>query len=415
MSSIFSAEWIKSARDIGDVCPVFFRDFTLKGEVKSAVLMISALGVYEAKINGQRVGDFIFAPGWTSYKLRVQFQSYDVASLLSKSNLIEIGAGIGWRFHARKDEVFKGLGSVESAVIAVLTVDYADGSQDTVMTGADWLVKESAVRYSNMYNGETFDANFVTSECWSAKVVPVGKDILLPQQGEEVHEMCRIPAREIITTPKGETVIDFGQNMTGYVEFSIKGNKGERAIIHHAEVLDRDGNFYTDNYRSAKNEICFICDGNEHVFKPRYSFQGFRYIRLEGFSDDIRLENFTGIAVFSNMKRIGRFECSDEMINKLYENIIWGQRGNFLDVPTDCPQRDERLGWTGDAQVFVRTASFNYDVERFFSKWLADLAVDQDNDGPVPHIVPKIWEGYASAAWADAAIIVPWQIYLTYG
>ena len=229
-------------------------------------------------------------------------------------------------------------------------------------------------------------------------------------------EQERLEAKEIIITPKGETVIDFGQNMTGYVEFKIKGNKGERAVISHAEVLDAQGNFYTDNLRSAKAQAVFLCDGKEHIHKPDYNFYGFRYIRLENWSDEVKKENFTAIVVHSDMKRTGYFECSDERVNKLFSNIIWGQKGNFLDVPTDCPQRDERLGWTGDAQVFVKTASYNYDVERFFTKWLADLRADQTDWGSIPHVIPNVFgmDDNSSAAWADAATICPWQMYLTY-
>ena len=204
--------------------------------------------------------------------------------------------------------------------------------------------------------------------------------------------------------------------MTGYVEFSIKGTPGAQATISHGEILDCDGNFYNANYRSADAQIKFVCDGEEHTYKSALTFFGFRYIRLENWPDEVKKENFTAIVVHSDIRRTGYFECSDETVNKLFKNIIWGQKSNFLDVPTDCPQRDERLGWTGDAQVFVRTASLNFDVEHFFKKWLHDLAADQGRDGCVPHVVPNIFDDMGgSSAWSDAAVICPWEIYRTYG
>ena len=204
--------------------------------------------------------------------------------------------------------------------------------------------------------------------------------------------------------------------MTGYVEFRIKGTPGAQATISHGETLDRDGNFYNANYRSARAQIKFTCDGEEHIYKSALTFFGFRYIRLENWPDEVKKENFTAIVVHSDIRRTGYFECSDETVNKLFKNIIWGQKSNFLDVPTDCPQRDERLGWTGDAQVFVRTASLNFDVERFFKKWLRDLAADQGRDGCVPHVIPNIFDDMGgSSAWSDAAVICPWEIYRTYG
>ncbi|MCL2107521.1 MAG: family 78 glycoside hydrolase catalytic domain, partial [Oscillospiraceae bacterium] len=222
--------------------------------------------------------------------------------------------------------------------------------------------------------------------------------------------------RQVLVTPEGKTVLDFGQNLTGYVEFRIQGPAGAKGTLRHAEVLDAEGNFYTANLRGAKQQVEFTCDGNEHVFKPKFCFMGFRYIQPENWPCEIKPEDFTAIVVHSEMKRTGRFECSEPLLNRLFENIVWGQKSNFLDVPTDCPQRDERMGWTGDAQIFCRTASYLFDVERFFTKWLADLASEQLEDGGVPHVIPKAhWDGDSSTGWADAAVICPWQMYLSYG
>ena len=244
----------------------------------------------------------------------------------------------------------------------------------------------------------------------------INKSILAPQRGEMIREMERIKPVSLLHTPQGDTLIDFGQNLAGYVEFKVKANAGDQILLQHAEILDKDGNFYTGNLRTAKQEINFICNGEEQVYHPHFSFQGFRYVKLVQWPGEISLDDFTAIVIYSNMKRTGDFSCSDERINKLFQNIVWGQKGNFVDVPTDCPQRDERLGWLGDAQVFVRTASYNFDVEKFFSKWLYDLKTCQYSNGSIPYIVPNVFYYHeASAAWADAAVICPWQIYLTYG
>ncbi len=418
MKNILNAQWIKSPKAAVDREIVFTKSFGTDKEILSAQLEITALGVYVAKINGKRVGDFILAPGWTSYRKRLQVDTYDVTDLLGKNNTVAIGVAPGWKamgyFGMHYGDSY--LGFNETAAIFALTIEYADGETEIITSGGDWDCKNGNCVYSNLYNGYIYDPAYVDIFPAKAQVFTKDRKILLDRQGEKVVEQERLAPVEIIRTPKGETVIDFGQNMTGYVEFKIKGNKGERAVISHAEVLDAEGNFYRDNLRGAKAEAVFVCDGKEHIHKPEYNFYGFRYIKLENWSDEVKKENFTAIVVHSDMKRTGYFECSDERVNKLFSNVIWGQKGNFLDVPTDCPQRDERLGWTGDAQVFVKTASYNYDVERFFTKWLADLRADQTNWGTIPHVIPGVFgpDEDCSAAWADAATICPWQIYLTY-
>jgi alpha-L-rhamnosidase len=209
-----------------------------------------------------------------------------------------------------------------------------------------------------------------------------------------------------------------GQNMVGWVRFSVEGNRGDQVILKHAEVLDKYGNFYTDNLRSAKQTIEYILKGEaREIFEPHFTFQGFRYVKIEKYPKEPDLNDFTGVVIHSDMERIGSFECSEPLINQLQHNILWGQKGNFVEVPTDCPQRDERLGWTGDAQVFIRTACFNMNVASFFSKWLRDLQADQLENGGVPHVVPNVLgkDAHSSSAWADAAVICPWTIYLCYG
>lgn len=416
MKNIGRAKWIKSAFYSKPSETLFFKAFKAKGKVASASLEITALGVYEAKINDRYVGNFIFAPGWTSYTKRLQVQTYDVGDMLSGDNLIEIGVAPGWKGGTWSKYAFDYLGTKETALLCALTIEYEDGTSELILSGGDWSTKEGKTVYSDLYNGFVFDPS-KDGESSEAAVFEIEDDILIDTEGEKIIEHERYPVKKIIHTPKGETVLDFGVNSAGYIEFKIKGKKGERAVIQHGEVLDKDGNFYRDNLRDAKAEAVVICDGEEHIIKPAYNFFGFRYAKLINFSDEILKENFTFITIYSDMERTGHFECSDERVNRLYENAIRSQRSNFIDVPTDCPQRDERLGWTGDAQVFIKTASYNYNVNRFFEKWLADLRCDQTEWGTIPHVIPNVFDpnNHCSAAWADAATVCPRQLYLTYG
>jgi len=415
---IFSASWLQHPEKTNEAPVEFLFSFTAQGQVKSAALQATALGVYAAALNGAKVGGEVLAPGWTNYRKRLQYQTYDVTELLAQGeNSLSIEVGVGWRMHAReKDWLQPSLGGKETALLAALTIVYEDGAEDVFATGEGWQCRLSKTRYSNIYNGEFYDAGFEDSLLLPAQVLDYPKEILIPLQGERIVETQRLPVQEMFTTPEGELVLDFGQVLTGYVEFQIQGPAGAKATLRHAEILDAAGNFYTENLRGAKEEIAFVCDGKPHVFKPKFTFQGFRYVQPKDWPCEVRPGDFTAIVVHSEMKRTGAFECSEPLLNQLFSNVVWGMRGNFLDVPTDCPQRDERLGWTGDAQVFCRTASYLYDCERFFSKWLADLASEQFANGGVPHVIPRMhWDGDSSTGWADAAVICPWEIYKTFG
>ncbi len=419
IKNITKAKWIRSPKNSIDREIVFTKNIKLKKAVKSAFLEITALGNYLARINSKRVGNFILAPGWTSYKKRLQVDTNDVTDMLKGDNKIEIGVAPGWKgswYFGTYWNTDDCVANRETAAIFALTVEYTDGKTEIITSSEDWLCEYGKNIYTSLYNGYTYDAAFVDEKPMNAVEFEKDNSILIDRQGEKITEQERLEAKKIIITPKGETVIDFGQNMSGYIEFKIKGKNGEKATIKHAEVLDANGNFYTDNLRTAKQEASFISDGEEHIHKAEYNFFGFRYISLEGFSDEIKKENFTAVVIHSDMKRTGYFECSDERVNRLFLNAVWGQKSNFVDVPTDCPQRDERLGWTGDAQAFVKTASYNYDVEKFFVKWLADLRADQTDWGSIPHVIPDVFSpsNDCSAAWADVAAIAPWQMYLTY-
>ena len=414
------ANWIRPAKSYGGVCPAFRKTFFCPENVVSAALRITAMGVYEASLNGSRVGDFILAPGWTVYQKRLQVQQYELRIRPGQENELTVLVGKGW-YRGRLAGWLPGQNSsaaLPAALTAELTLRYPDGHTDTICTDASWQTAESAVRFSELYDGETYDAAFEPS-VWTPAVICDGPtDTLIEQQGEPVREQERIAPARIFKTPAGEIVVDFGQNLTGYVEIALDGVKGEAVELSHAEVLDKNGNFYTENYRSAKAKYLYFCKDGAQRYKPKLTFYGFRYIRVDRFpcgAEHAAQENFTAIAVHSDMKRTGYLSCSDPLLNKLFENVIWGQKSNFLDVPTDCPQRDERLGWTGDAQVFIRTACLNFDAERFFTKWLADLAADQREDGAVGHVIPNVLHQSGSAAWDDAATICPWAVYLAYG
>ena len=412
------AKWITAPRDMGSAVVTFRRDVCIPKKIVKAEISASAMGVYALYVNGNRVGKGVLAPGWTSYGHRVQYQTYDVTSLMSGNDRIELGVGPGWAVgyigyrgdnHYSADYV---------SAIACLEVTYEDGSTDAFATDESWQANTSHVTFSEIYYGETVDLTAPIELIGKAKISDIKVD-LIPQVGEWITEQERLAPIEVIRTPKGELVLDFGQNLTGYVEISIKAPRGSRIVLHHAEVLDRDGNFYNANYRIARNECIYVCSGENDIFKPSYSFQGFRYIQLVEYPfDEVEANAFRAVVVHSEMKRTGRFVCGNEKINQLYHNVIWGQKSNYLDVPTDCPQRDERLGWTGDTQVFCRTGAINFDTEKFFRKWMGDVALEQTIDGAVKGVVPAVFKGYdtrTSAAWGDVACIVPWELYLAFG
>ena len=416
----FQAKWICGAADMGDVCPVFRKGWSTEKKVLQAKLYITALGVYEAELNGTRVGEYVLAPGWTVYEKRVQYQEYDITSMLREENQLQVTVGKGW-FASQmpgwvESEDRKRRAGRSTGILAEIHVTYEDGTEQVISTDQSWQYGESPVRFSEIYDGEIYDAGFRTEIWKQAELLDWTKDTLIPQEGEEIREKGTVDACRIIYTPAGETVVDFGQEITGYVEFTVDAKGGEEIRILHGEVLDQQGNFYNANYRSAKAEIRYICKPGLQTWHPGLTFFGFRYIKLDKFPGEVEAGQFRAVSVYSDIKKTGSLKCGVSKINQLFSNIFWGQKDNFLDVPTDCPQRDERLGWTGDAQVFVKTASYNYNVEKFFTKWLHDMAADQRPDGGIGQVIPDyLPEGNPSSAWGDAAVICPWQIYLTYG
>lgn len=419
----WKAQWIVNAQDRAKgekASPIFRKEFTLNQRVQKARLYITAHGLYEAQINGKRVGEDYFTPGWTSYHKRLQYQVYDVTDLLkSGHNEIDVTLGEGWYAGRLSGGIMYGN---QLALLSQLAVVYQDGRVEHIISDGTWkTAQDGPVRNSEIYNGEIYDARKVAAGWKDALVnTAIGYNNLVATTGPPVRAHEILKPVQLIITPKGEKVLDFGQNMVGWVRFKVGGKAGDSLVISHAEVLDQQGNFYTENLRSARQQIVYYLKGDEtESYAPHFTFQGFRYVKIEGAKALINKNNIEAVVVHSTMKPTGTFVTSNVLINQLQHNILWGQKGNFLDVPTDCPQRDERLGWTGDAQVFFNTASFNMDGAGFFAKWLEDLKADQHSDGGVPQVIPNIWgEGgrsAGSAGWADAATIVPWGFYQAYG
>ncbi|CAM4296535.1 alpha-L-rhamnosidase [Paenibacillus endophyticus] len=428
------ADWISPPLETfppeSEVCPLIRRAFQVDRKVKSARIYATGLGLYELYVNGCRAGDCYFTPGWTSYNHQLQYQTYDVTDLLaSGSNAIGAILGNGWYKGALTGSHKRNVYGDRSAFLMQLHIRYESNDEEVILaTDTSWKARESAIRMSSIYDGETYDARLEIAdwcngryddESWFAVETPSHpKNILTAQLNEPVRITDEILPIKLLSTPGGETVLDMGQNMVGWVRFTMKGQPGQEVMLQHAEVLDREGNFYTDNLRNAKQTIHYTLRGGEaETFEPHFTFQGFRFVKLIGFGEPIRLEDFTGVVLHSDMERTGDFRCSDPLVNQLQHNILWGQKGNFLDVPTDCPQRDERLGWTGDAQMFIRTAAHLMNVAPFFTKWLRDLAAEQREDGGVPFVIPHVLKetSHSSAAWGDAAVICPWVLYQCYG
>lgn len=419
--SIKSAKWITSDAYQKHQSFSFIKELKLEGAPEKVYLDISAKGLYLVYIDSMLVSDSLFAPGWTSYSNRVQYETLDIGDYLrgKPCSTLEIKLAEGWCCGRMgwKDEVDNKF-APQPALRASLKLKYGNSYID-IDTDESWNAFTNEITFSSIYDGESIDFNRIR-EPFGKTVIddsPFGE--LVPWEGEKIIEHTSVPAKEIIRTPAGELVVDFGQNLTGYVRLHLRGRRGQTVTISHAEVLDSKGNFFTQNLRSARAQMQYTLSGsNPRTLCPRFTFMGFRYIKIEGYDGPLQLKDLCAVPVYSDIKRTGYFGCGRPLVNRLFENVIWGQRSNFLDIPTDCPQRDERLGWTGDAQVFIKAASYNYDVLKFFKKWLHDLALDQREDGSVTNIVPNIpglTDTKKSAAWGDAATVCPWQLYLTYG
>lgn len=431
---------VESPEDITKARGTYLRrEFPVDREIASAVIYSTAQGNYQLFLNGRRVSTDELAPGWTSYDERLLYQSYDVSDLLTGGkNVLGAHLGAGWYKSTLSFLRIHNFYGEYAALSLILLITYTDGTTQTVITDTGWKGDYSPVLNAQLYDGETYDAR-LEQEGWneagfddtrwmSARSTPCTSKRIEAQIGSPVTLHESMAPTLAFTTPKGERVIDFGQNMSALPQIRGVGKEGDTIVLRMFEVLDRDGNVYTDNLRSAEQRIIYtLKDDRPFTYRPHFTFFGFRFIHVESFPGRSDLDAFRAHAIYSDMEKTGSFECSNPDLNQLQHNIEWGLKSNFVDIPTDCPQRDERLGWTGDAQIFCRTASFNVNSYAFFSKWLRDLALDQAVIGGVGHVVPDVLNKYpvenpmlkngthSAAAWGDAAVINPWVMYLTHG
>jgi alpha-L-rhamnosidase len=414
--------------------PYLRREFPLDKPVSRARFYATARGVYELYINGNRVGNHVLAPGWTDYDRRIQYQTYDVTPLLADGpNALGAVIGDGWfagfvGFDPKHRGAHYG---ARPQLLAQLNVEYEDGTTESLATDGSWRCSTGPILFSDLLMGESYDARrempgwaepgFDDSGWYGVEAEEIEDTNLVAQPDEGIRVIEELEAKTITEPESGRYVFDLGRNMVGWVRLKVEGEAGTKVTLRHAEALNPDGTIYTENLRSARQTDTYILKGDgEEVYEPRFTFHGFRYVEVTGYPGEPQPGAITGRVVHSATPKSGSFECSSSLVDKLQENIVWGQRGNFLSVPTDCPQRDERLGWMGDAQIFVRTASFNMDVAAFFEKWMADVQDAQSPEGAFPDVAPLLRGSglidlrWGAPAWGDAGVILPWTIYRTY-
>lgn len=431
----WKAKWIEIEGDTNRYSPSphFRKEFVIEKSIAKAVVYVTAHGFYELHLNGKKVGDQVLTPGWTSYGKRIQYQVYNVTGQLQKGkNAIGAVLGDGWYRGTLAWGNNWAIYGKRLSLLMQMKITYTDGTESFILTDESWKSNnDGAIRMNDIYNGETYDAtkkftgwDLPGYEDSKWGVVRIGnyRNNIIASEGALIKKIQEIKPVKVFRSPKGSLLVDMGQNMVGWIRLRVSGNKGTVVTIRHAEVLDKYGEFYTENLRVAKCQLTYTLSGSgEEVYEPRFTFMGFRYLEVTGFPGELTTDNITGVVVHSDMQVTGSYESSNPLLNQLQHNIQWGQKGNFVDVPTDCPQRDERLGWTGDAQAFSRTAAFNFNVAAFFTKWLKDVALDQRPGGEVPDVIPDVINKQdaktvsPSAGWGDVAVIVPWTMYQVYG
>jgi alpha-L-rhamnosidase len=446
----WAADWIEVGWDEDPSafkpCPFFRCSFRVDGAVRSARLYITAHGLYEAWLNGQRVGDQVFTPGFTPYDKRLQYQVYDVtAALRSNENVLGAVLGDGWYRGKVNVQNSRNVYGDRLGLLALLIIDTDDGRRVTVATDSSWKVATGPIEKSDMKEGEIYDARLempgwsspgLNDAAWqSVRVVPHPKHHLVASMGVPVRRKEVLAAKAILHTPKGETVVDFGQNLAGVVRMRVRGPRGTTVRLRHGEALDLDSNFTvghlfalpkTGKVPTFQEDSYTLKGEGEEEYEPRFTVHGFRYVAVEGYPGDPTPADFDSVAIYSDMPPTGTFSCSDPLLTQLHHNAEWSMKSNFLDIPTDCPTR-ERAGWAGDAQIFAPSASFLRDTRAFFRKWLQDLVLEQFPDGKVGNFVPnplrlargiramflRLLDG--SAGWGDAAVLLPWALYRACG
>ncbi|WP_406707794.1 family 78 glycoside hydrolase catalytic domain [Tessaracoccus defluvii] len=435
---VWQARMISAGADFAGA-PLLRREFSLDeraGRVSRARLTLTALGVVEAWINGRPVSGDLLVPGWTSYEWRLRYADYDVTELVDGPSLV-LGLSLGKGWHGgRMGWAPEGSWYGDDiAVLAQLEVTYDDGTQELLITDESWRSGPSAILANDLYDGQTIDAR-LRDERWKhpgfddaswlgVRALDFETEKLVPYIGPHVRRWATLSPQSITRSPSGKTLVDFGQNLVGWVKFTATGAPGTEITIRHAEVLE-NGELGTEPLRSAEATDRYILSGGRDEFEPTFTFHGFRYAEVSGWPGELRTEDLVAVAVGSELKRTGHLTTSNPLLNRLHENVVWGLRGNFLAVPTDCPQRDERLGWTGDISVFAPAAAFLFDVKDFLSDWLIDLALEQKHrDGIAGWVVPDVMKylpadsvfgvSDSTAIWGDAAVWVPWTLYQAYG
>ena len=436
MDEQWIGKWITPNWEDKSIHPLLRKSFRVTKEISQARLYVCGLGLYEAEINGKRVGNEYFTPYCNSYNNWIQYQTFDVTDNINQEdNVIGAMLGNGWYkgrfgFEGKPGNIY----GDTFAFLCELIIKFTDGSTKIISSDESWKAIASNILQSNIYDGEFQDANkgikgwscsLATDRNWAGvRQIDIDFSLLEARRSIPVYIMENLKPVKVIITPKGETVLDMGQNMVGWVSFKIKAPKDSLIHLQYGEEL-QEGCFYRENLRTAKAEFKYVSNGEPAEVQPFFTFYGFRYVKVEGWPGEVRAEDFTGCVVYSDLERIGNIETSSPMVNRLFLNALWGQKGNFLDVPTDCPQRDERMGWTGDAQMFSGTACFNMDSNAFFHKFLYDLAKEQTSiGGLVPHTVPSFgmskkddnsFTSAGSSAWSEAATVIPWNLYVHYG
>ncbi len=407
--------------------PYLRKSFELKSPVQRAVLYVTALGLYEVHINGQRVGDHTLAPDWTDYRKRVRYQTFDVTDLVKTGgNAIATMLANGWFSGHIGNGGYEFFGK-EPAFLAQLEMTYADGHTERIVTDGTWKSHDSPILSSDFMLGENYDSRLeiknwdksgLEERNWNAVAVRDESSRQLESQVmQPVREILELKPKSIKESKTGSWIYDLGQNMVGVVRLKVSAPAGTKITLRHAEMLNPDGTLYTTNLRGAPSIDEYVCKGDGvEIWQPRFTFHGFRYVEITGLNGHPQKGAVTGVVISSDTPRTGEFVCSDARINQLQSNIQWGQRGNYISIPTDCPQRDERLGWMGDAQVFIRTATYNADVAAFFTKWLVDVDDSQSPAGAFSNVSPDPSKDVGGVpAWGDAGVICPWTIYEIYG
>ncbi len=429
LGGAWEAEWISDAsyhfgeRGVAPVPMVFRYGFPLEGGVRRARVYATALGIYDISLNGERVGERYFAPGFTSYASTLQYQAYDVTDRLAATNELVVTVAGGWAVGPFSYTRANRVTADRQALLLEVRVEYEDGSTQVLGTGDGWEVTEDGpCHMACFYDGETYDARVsLDNAAWrpAAHETLHVSPALLAEDGAPVcaHEFMR---PESCTKVGNELVYDFGQNFAGVVDLVVDGLEGQTIVVRHAEILKPDGTLNTDFLRTAKATVTYVCREGRQEFSPRLTYMGFRYVSVSGV-DEANIE-VRARALYSDLRQTGEFVCSDERLNRLQENIVWSSKSSLMDIPTDCPQRDERMGWTGDIAVFAPTACFNFDMGRFLRKWLRDVRVEQYRTGGIPVTVPSQGFGFPTTIppmavdfWGDACVLVPWALYLAEG